>query len=163
MSLKIRKLPGLFLCICLFALAGCGLFGLPMAAQQGGGLTAPTVQSQAGNKSIVPSATALTVEITNFCNGQAQTNYGWLVQFCDGSLSLSNLPVTLTSTMAAASQQGQKAWCYANQWTNSANQLSVPKDTSGNPIIPALANCPSGVAPAPVTAPSGASATPAKS
>ena len=57
---------------------GCALFGLPMAAQQGGGLTAPTVQSQVGNKSIVPSATALTVEITNFCNGQAQTNTdGW--------------------------------------------------------------------------------------
>ena len=54
---KIEKLPGLFLCVCLFALAGCGLFGLPMAAQQGGGLTAPTVQSQAGNKNIVPSAT----------------------------------------------------------------------------------------------------------
>ena len=163
MSLKIRKLTGLFLCICLFALAGCGLFGLPMAAQQGGGLTAPTVQSQAGNKSIVPSATALYVEITNFCNGQALTNYGWLVQFCDGSLSLSNLPVTLTSTMAAASQQGQKAWCYANQWTNAANQLSVPKDQAGNPIIPTLGNCPTGVAPAPVTAPSGASVTPAKS
>lgn len=141
------------------SLNACGIFGLPAAAQQGGGLTAPTPQSQLSNRSIVPSATALTVEITNFCNGQAQTNYGWLVQFCGGSLSLSTLPVSLTSTMAAASQQGQKAWCYANQWTNAANQLSVPKDQAGNPIIPALANCPSGVAPAPVTAPTGAAAT----
>ena len=96
MSSKIEKLSGLFLCVCLFALAGCGLLGCRMAAQQGGGLTAPTVQSQPGNKNIVPSAPALTVEITNFCNGQAQTNYGWLMQFCGGSLSLSEFPVHLT-------------------------------------------------------------------
>ena len=155
-----------FLCLCLFLIpfaTGCGLFGLPAGAQQGGGLTAPTAQSQFGSKNIVNAAPALTQEIVGACNGQALINYGWLMQLCGGQITLSALPVQLSATVNAVTAMGQKAWCRANMWTAASGQLSIPLDTAGNPIVPVLGNCPNFVAPAPVSAPSGASATPAKS
>ena len=153
MSLKPGKLARLFPDTLRAAsvLAGCGA---PLQAQQGGGLKEPTIQSQLGHNNIVPSAPALTLEMTNFCNAQAQVDYGYAVLFCESKLA--SLPVSFTTTYGA---QVNADWCYTNQYTNANGQLSVPKDAAGNPIIPTLGNCPSGIAPAPVTAPSGASAT----
>ena len=144
MSLKLRKLFPLGACVLMLAFAvGC--------AQQGGGLTQPTIKSQLGHNNIVPSAPSLTVEVTNFCNGQAQVDYGYAVLFCEGKLA--SLPLSFTTTYGT---QVNQDWCFANGYTNANNQLAVPKDAAGNPIIPTLGNCPSGAAPAPVTAPSGA-------
>ncbi len=151
-----KQLLGL-LCLCLFlipfSLAGCGT---PIAAQQGGGLLSPTPAQIASNKTaIVPSAPALAIQITNFCNAQAAVDYSYAAQYCGGTLMTNALPIELTSTMA---NQAKAAWCLANQWTSASGQLAINKDSSGNFIVPTLGNCPSGATPAPVTAPSGAAA-----
>ena len=148
-SRAIQNSALLLLFVLAFALAGCGA---PLQAQNGGGLREPTIQSQLGHNSIVPSAPALTLQTTNFCNAQAQVDYGYAVLFCENKLA--TLPVSFTTTYGT---QVNADWCYTNQYTNASGQISVPKDAAGNPIIPTLGNCPSGVAPAPVTAPSGAS------
>ena len=156
---KIGKLPGLFFCLCLFALAGCGPTQvIPLQAQQGGGLVSPTLKSQFGPNNVVDSSTALTQEITGFCNAQAQVDYGWVAQLCGGSITVPQLPVSISTNIGTElAQQGLKSWCQANLWTGPSGQLSIAEDpTTKNPIIPALGNCPTGVAPAPVTAPSGA-------
>jgi hypothetical protein len=140
---------------------GCGASQVvPLQAQVGGGMTSPQLQSQFGPNNVVDSSTALTVQVTNFCNAQAQVDYGWLVQLCGGAITLPSLPVSISTNIGTQlAQQGQKAWCQANMWTGPSGQLSVPIDpASKNPIIPALGNCPSGAAPAPVPAPSGAPA-----
>src|ERR1039458_7144759 len=140
MRSMINKFLG-FVCVCLFLLGATGC-GLPLQAQQGGGLTAPTVQSQVGSHNIVMSATALTQEITGACNGQAQIDYGWLMQFCGGQVTLAQLPTQFSATVNSITAMGQKAWCRANMWTAPSGQLSIPLDPAGNPIVPVLNNCP---------------------
>ena len=141
MSLKIEKLPGLFFCACIFAIAGC--------AQQGGGLLQPTPkQIISGKNTIVPSAAALSMEATNFCNAQAQVDYAALVLYCENKGPASQFPVTITNNYAVAAQQFS---CQVYGYTDANNQIRVP-------LTVTLGNCPTGVAPAPVTAPSGASA-----
>ena len=140
MSLKIRKLPGLFLCFvaCVMVLAGC--------AQQGGGLLQPTPkQIITGKNTIVPSAPALSMEATNFCNAQAQVDYAALVLYCEGKTPA--MPLSISTTYLTEANQFS---CQVYGYTNSSNQLVVPQTVT-------LGNCPTGVAPAPVTAPSGAS------
>jgi hypothetical protein len=134
---------------------------IPQAAQQGGGLTAPTLGTQGGPNTVVDSATALTIEVTNYCNGEAQVDYAWLVGFCGNNpaYNVQNLPITISTNVGSLVGQAKSAWCQSNLYLKPSGQLSVPLDTSGNPIIPSLANCPSGVAPAPITAPTGAPAT----
>ena len=69
-EMKIRNFLCRFLCsvASLLLLAGC--------AQQGGGLLQPTPKEIiSGKNTIVPSAAALSMEATNFCNAQAQVDY----------------------------------------------------------------------------------------
>ena len=139
MSLKIQKLTGLFVGACVLTLAGC--------AQQGGGLMQPSPrQIISGKNTIVPSAAALSMEATNFCNAQAQVDYAALVLFCEGKTP--TLPLSITTNYQAETTQFS---CQIYGYTNSSNQLIVPQTVT-------LGNCPTGVAPAPVTAPSGAAA-----
>jgi len=126
-----------------FTLAGC--------AQQGGGLTQPTAkQIISGKNTIVPSSAALSMEATNFCNAQAQVDYASLVLYCEGKAP--TLPLSISTTYQT---QSNKFSCQVYGYTNSSNQLIVPATVT-------LGNCPTGVAPAPVAAPSGAPATQAK-
>jgi hypothetical protein len=131
------------LLLLILTLAGC--------AQQGGGLTQPTVKQMiAGKNTIVPSSAALSMEATNFCNAQAQVDYASLVLYCEGKAP--TLPLSISTTYQTQSNQFS---CQVYGYTNSSNQLIVPATVT-------LGNCPTGVAPAPVVAPSGASATQAK-
>jgi hypothetical protein len=144
MSLKNRKLSGLLMCASLLMLSGC--------AQQGGGLLQPTPrQIISGKSTIVPSSAALSMEATNFCNAQAQVDYASLVLYCEGKSPA--LPLSISTTYQTETNQFS---CQVYGYTNSSNQLIVPQTVT-------LGNCPTGVAPAPVTAPSGAAATAAKS
>ena len=141
MSWKNRKSAGLFLCACVLMLAGC--------AQQGGGLLQPTPkQIFSGKNTIVPSAAALSMEATNFCNAQAQVDYAGLVLYCEGKAP--SLPLSISTTYQTEANQFS---CQVYGYTNSSNQLIVPQTVT-------LGNCPTGAAPAPVTAPSGAAAVP---
>ncbi|MGH7925665.1 MAG: hypothetical protein ACREQH_13865 [Candidatus Binatus sp.] len=125
------------LLLCALALAGC--------AQQGGGLLQPTPkQIISGKNTIVPSAAALSMEATNFCNAQAQVDYAGLVLFCEGKTPA--LPLSIGTTYQTQSSQFS---CQVYGYTNSSNQLIVPQTVT-------LGNCPTGVAP--VAAPSGAPA-----
>jgi hypothetical protein len=154
-----KKLRILLVILAPFMLAACGSSqALPVQAQSGGGLVSPTLADINSKNSIVDSSTALTQEITGACNAQAQVDYGWLVQLCGGSLTLPQLPVSITTNIGTEfAQLGQKAWCQANLWTGPSGQLSIPEDpVTKNPIIPVLNNCPTFTAPPPVTAPSGA-------
>jgi hypothetical protein len=126
-----------FLLFCALAFAGC--------AQQGGGLLQPTPkQIISGKNTIVPSAAALSMEATNFCNAQAQVDYAGLVLYCEGKTPA--LPLSISTTYQT--EAGQFS-CQVYGYTNSSNQLIVPQTVT-------LGNCPTGAAPAPVTAPSGA-------
>jgi hypothetical protein len=139
MSRKIQTV----LALCIVTLAGC--------AQQGGGLTQPTAkQIISGKNTIVPSSAALSMEATNFCNAQAQVDYASLVLYCEGKAP--TLPLSISTTYQTQSNQFS---CQVYGYTNSSNQLIVPATVT-------LGNCPTGVAPAPVAAPSGASATQTK-
>jgi len=139
MRLKNRNFAGLLLFACVLALAGC--------AQQGGGLLQPTPkQIISGKNTIVPSAAALSMEATNFCNAQAQVDYAGLVLYCEGKSPA--LPLSINTTYQTESSQFS---CQVYGYTNSSNQLIVPQTVT-------LGNCPTGTAPAPVAAPSGAAA-----
>ncbi len=139
MSLKIEKLLSLFFCVCILAIAGC--------AQQGGGLLEPTPkQIISGKNTIVPSAAALSMEATNFCNAQAQVDYAALVLYCEGKTPA--IPLSMSTTYQTEANQFS---CQVYGYTDANNQVRVP-------LTVTLGNCPTGVAPAPVTAPSGASA-----
>jgi len=128
------------LCACALMIFGC--------AQQGGGLLQPTPkQIISGKNTIVPSAAALSMEATNFCNAQAQVDYAGLVLYCEGKTPA--LPLSISTTYQTESNQFS---CQVYGYTNSSNQLIVPQTVT-------LGNCPTGVAPAPVAAPSGAAAT----
>ena len=119
---------------------------LSACAQQGGGLLQPSPkQIISGKNTIVPSAAALSMEATNFCNAQAQVDYAGLVLNCEGRTPA--LPLSITTTYQTESSQFS---CQVYGYTNSSNQLIVPATVT-------LGNCPTGAAPAPVTAPSGAS------
>ena len=155
MSSKIQNVPlssalkvgrNLFrhsLLLCALTLAAC--------AQQGGGLLQPTPkQVISGKNTIVPSAAALSMEATNFCNAQAQVDYAGLVLFCEGKTPA--IPMSISTTYQTESTQFS---CQVYGYTNSSNQLIVPQTVT-------LGNCPTGTAPAPVTAPSGAPATAAR-
>jgi len=127
----------------ILTLAGC--------AQQGGGLNQPTAkQIISGKNTIVPSSAALSMEATNFCNAQAQVDYASLVLYCEGKAP--TLPLSISTTYQTQANQFS---CQVYGYTNSSNQLIVPATVT-------LGNCPTGVAPAPVAAPSGAPATQAK-
>jgi hypothetical protein len=132
------------LLLCLLMFSAC--------AQQGGGLLEPTPkQIISGKNTIVPSAAALSMEATNFCNAQAQVDYAGLVLYCEGKTP--TLPLSISTTYQTESSQFS---CQVYGYTNSSNQLIVPQTVT-------LGNCPTGAAPAPVTAPSGAAASAAKS
>jgi hypothetical protein len=121
---------------------------LSACAQQGGGLLEPTPkQIISGKNTIVPSAAALSMEATNFCNAQAQVDYAGLVLYCEGKTP--TLPLSISTTYQTETNQFS---CQVYGYTNSSNQLIVPQTVT-------LGNCPTGVAPAPVTAPSGAAAS----
>jgi hypothetical protein len=123
---------------------------LNACAQQGGGLLQPTPkQIVSGKNTIVPSAAALTMEATNFCNAQSQVDYAGLVLYCEGKTP--TLPLSISTTYQTESNQFS---CQVYGYTNASNQLIVPPTVT-------LGNCPTGTAPAPVVAPSGAA--PAKS
>jgi len=135
MSRKIQTV----LALCILTLAGC--------AQQGGGLTQPTAkQIISGKNTIVPSSAALSMEATNFCNAQAQVDYASLVLYCEGKAP--TLPLSISTTYQTQANQFS---CQVYGYTNSSNQLIVPATVT-------LGNCPTGVAPAPVVAPSGSAA-----
>jgi hypothetical protein len=142
-GLGVRSLP-LLLCALALAFSAC--------AQQGGGLLQPTPKQMiSGKNTIVPSSAALSMEATNFCNAQAQVDYASLVLYCEGKTPA--LPLSISTTYQTEANQFS---CQVYGYTNSSNQLIVPQTVT-------LGNCPTGVAPAPVTAPSGAAATSAKS
>ena len=82
---------------------------------------------------------------------QAQVDYAGLVLYCEGKSPA--LPLSISTTYQTESTQFS---CQVYGYTNSSNQLIVPQTVT-------LGNCPTGVAPAPVTAPSGAAATSVKS
>jgi hypothetical protein len=125
------------LLLCALTLSAC--------AQQAGGLLQPTPkQIISGKNTIVPSAAALSMEATNFCNAQAQVDYAGLVLFCEGKTP--TIPLSISTTYQTESTQFS---CQVYGYTNSSNQLIVPQTVT-------LGNCPTGVAPAPVIAPSGA-------
>jgi len=126
---------------------------LVACAQVGGGGTVPTLKSQIGKNNVVPSAAELTLQITNFCNAQAQVDYHALVLYCSGKTPA--LPVSVTTTYVTEASQFS---CQVYGWVNANNQLAVPVDPSGAAIIPALGNCPTGTAPVAIAAPSGAPA-----
>jgi hypothetical protein len=135
MSRKIQTVLALF----ILTLAGC--------AQQGGGLMQPTAkQLITGKNTIVPSSAALSMEATNFCNAQAQVDYAALVLYCEGKAP--TLPLSITTTYQTQANQFS---CQIYGYTNASNQLIVPATVT-------LGNCPTGVAPAPVVAPSGSAA-----
>ena len=137
MSSKTKNV--LCLCASMLMFAGC--------AQQGGGLLQPTPkQILSGKNTIVPSSAALSMEATNFCNAQAQVDYAGLVLYCEGKSPA--LPLSISTTYQTQSTQFS---CQVYGYTNSSNQLIVPQTVT-------LGNCPTGVAPAPVSAPSGAAA-----
>ena len=94
----------------------------------------------------MPSSAALSMEATNFCNAQAQVDYAGLVLYCEGKTPA--LPLSISTTYQTESNQFS---CQVYGYTNSSNQLIVPQTVT-------LGNCPTGAAPAPVTAPSGAPA-----
>ena len=147
----------------VFVLAGCGTGQIvPVQAQAGGGLVSPGPGDINSKNGIVDSATALTQEITGFCNAQAQVDYAWIAGFCGNNpnYALPNLPVSIQTNIGTQiATQGKTAWCESNLWTGPSGQLSIPEDpATKNAIIPTLGNCPSGAAPAPVTAPTGAPA-----
>jgi hypothetical protein len=73
------------------------------------------------------------------------------VLYCEGKTPA--LPLSISTTYQTEANQFS---CQVYGYTNSSNQLIVPQTVT-------LGNCPTGVAPAPVTAPSGAAATSAKS
>ncbi len=132
-----------FLLLCALILPGC--------AQQGGGLLEPTPkQIISGKNTIVPSAAALSMEATNFCNAQAQVDYAGLVLYCEGKTPA--LPMSMSTTYQTEASQFS---CQVYGYTNSSNQLIVPQTVT-------LGNCPTGVAPAPIAAPSGASVSDVK-
>ena len=132
MSSKTRSV----LCLCASALM------ISACAQQGGGLLEPTPkQIINGKNTIVPSSAALSMEATNFCNAQAQVDYAGLVLYCEGKTP--TLPLSISTTYQTESNQFS---CQVYGYTNSSNQLIVPQTVT-------LGNCPTGVAPAPVTAP----------
>lgn len=168
LSMIEKRLLGV-LCLCLFlmlvSLAGCGTGQVvPVQAQQGGGLLSPTPSQINSKNGIVDSATALTQEITGACNAQAQVDYNWLVGFCGNgaNYTVPTMPVSVSSNIGTQlSNQGKAAWCQSNMYTGPSGQLIVPEDANHNPITPTLNNCPSFLPPAPVTAPTGASAAPA--
>jgi hypothetical protein len=87
------------------------------------------------------------MEATNFCNAQAQVDYAGLVLYCEGKTP--TLPLSISTTYQTETNQFS---CQVYGYTNSSNQLIVPQTVT-------LGNCPTGVAPAPVTAPSGAAAS----
>ena len=123
----------------------CGMLLLPGCAQQGGGLLQPTPkQIISGKNTIVPSSAALSMEATNFCNAQAQVDYASLVLYCEGKAP--SLPLSISTTYQTEANQFS---CQVYGYTNSSNQLIVPQTVT-------LGNCPTGVAPIPVVAPSGA-------
>ena len=125
----------------------CSASSLSGCAQQGGGLLQPTPkQIISGKNTIVPSSAALSMEATNFCNAQAQVDYAGLVLYCEGKSPA--LPLSISTTYQTQSTQFS---CQVYGYTNSSNQLIVPQTVT-------LGNCPTGVAPAPVSAPSGAAA-----
>jgi hypothetical protein len=129
----------LLLCACVATFTAC--------AQQGGGLLQPTPkQIISGKNTIVPSSAALSMEATNFCNAQAQVDYASLVLYCEGKTPA--LPLSMSTTYQTEANQFS---CQVYGYTNSSNQLIVPQTVT-------LGNCPTGVAPAPVVAPSGAPA-----
>jgi hypothetical protein len=131
-------------CTSMLLLAGC--------AQQGGGLLEPTPkQIISGKNTIVPSSAALSMEATNFCNAQAQVDYAGLVLYCEGKTPA--LPLSISTTYQEEASQFS---CQVYGYTNSSNQLIVPQTVT-------LGNCPVGIAPAPISAPSGAPVTSAKS
>ena len=137
-SRAIRDSASCLFCACLLTLAGC--------AQQGGGLLQPTPkQIISGKNTIVPSSAALSMEATNFCNAQAQVDYAGLVLYCEGKTPA--LPLSISTNYQTEASQFS---CQVYGYTNSSNQLIVPATVT-------LGNCPTGAAPAPVTAPSGAS------
>jgi hypothetical protein len=145
-EMKIRNFLCRFLCsvASLLLLGGC--------AQQGGGLLQPTPKEIiSGKNTIVPSAAALSMEATNFCNAQAQVDYAGLVLYCEGKTP--TLPLSISTTYQTETSQFS---CQVYGYTNSSNQLIVPQTVT-------LGNCPTGTAPAPIVAPSGAPATAAKS
>ena len=126
----------------------CGMLLLPGCAQQGGGLLQPTPkQIISGKNTIVPSSAALSMEATNFCNAQAQVDYASLVLYCEGKAP--TLPLSISTTYQTQANQFS---CQVYGYTNSSNQLIVPQTVT-------LGNCPTGAAPAPVVAPSGAPAS----
>ena len=86
------------------------------------------------------------MEATNFCNAQAQVDYAGLVLYCEGKSPA--LPLSISTTYQTESSQFS---CQVYGYTNSSNQLIVPATVT-------LGNCPVGVAPASVVAPSGAPA-----
>ena len=143
--MKIRNFLDPFLCsVASLLLAGC--------AQQGGGLLQPTPKEIiSGKNTIVPSAAALSMEATNFCNAQAQVDYAGLVLYCEGKTP--TLPLSISTTYQTETSQFS---CQVYGYTNSSNQLIVPQTVT-------LGNCPTGTAPAPIAAPSGAPAAAAKS
>lgn len=106
--------------VCLlaaFALAGCELF----QPQVNGGVEVPTLKSQVGSKNIVPSAAALTMEATEFCNAQAQVDYSSLVLACEGKTP--TIPVSVATTYGLQVAQFN---CQVYGFTNASNQLIVP-------------------------------------
>jgi len=134
-----ERSASVLLCVLALTLSAC--------SQQGGGLLQPTPkQIISGKNTIVPSAAALSMEATNFCNAQAQVDYAGLVLYCEGKTPA--LPMSISTTYQTEANQFS---CQVYGYTNSSNQLIVPQTVT-------LGNCPTGVAPAPVTAPSGASA-----
>ena len=130
---------------CVLMAAGC--------AQQGGGLLQPTPkQIISGKNTIVPSAAALSMEATNFCNAQAQVDYAALVLYCEGKSPA--LPLSISTTYQTEASQFS---CQVYGYTNANNQLVVPPTVT-------LGNCPTGGSPVSMpatTAPS--AAAPARS
>src|SRR5260370_821702 len=138
--LAIQDSALLLLCVLAISLSAC--------AQQGGGLLQPTPKQMiSGKNTIVPSSAALSMEATNFCNAQAQVDYASLVLYCEGKAP--TLPLSISTTYQTEANQFS---CQVYGYTNSSNQLIVPQTVT-------LGNCPTGVAPAPVVAPSGAPAS----
>ena len=155
-------LLAVFLVTALAGLSACGSGQIvPMQAVQGGGLLSSRPSDINSKNAIVDSSTGLTIEVTNFCNGEAQVDYGWLAGFCGNSpnFTIPTMPVSIQTNIGTQiASQGKAAWCQSNLWTGPSGQLSIPVDSAKNPLIPTLGNCPTGAAPAPVTAPSGAAA-----
>lgn len=148
MSLKIRKLlfPVLFVCVSALFAVGC--------AQQGATLTQPTLKQElSGNKTLVPSASVLTLAAENHCNGQAQVDYASLVLFCENKSPAAQLPITITNNYAIA---GQQFSCQVYGYTDANNQIKVPLTVTLGGVDDTGMACTPGAS-APVTAPPAAS------